>query len=222
MKRPLTTSALLVAALLTSGSAHAKLYKLHATLDAKQAGSASTGTGDAEFSYDDADGLDDGAMQGTIVFRETEALVKASIHQGAPGATGAEIAALAGANEPSPLEFTVTISKERAKDVLAGNSYVLLTSGKYPNGELRGQITVVPDAIDDGGLTADAAVPEEETDSGATTTRADAAVPATPTPVEEDDGGCSSSGGPIGGVGAFGAGFAAIALGLAARRRQRR
>jgi hypothetical protein len=76
----------------------------------------------------------------------------ASIHEGAPGAAGPTVFSLAlgdgagtttGSIDPSPQTFSITPTE--VMELQAGHLYVEVSSSLFPAGEIRGQLTAVPE-----------------------------------------------------------------------------
>lgn len=174
----------------------------------------------------------------------SNALTGAHIHLGACGVEGAPFVTLTGTSCGSaqgvnvPAGTIVTVAEGTA--LLTGGAYLNLHTAAFPNGEMRGQIFLSPDAgsmvcpapdagaVDSG---TDAAVPDPVVDSGtpdtpdAGTPASSSGTPGTPdagsAPPAADDGGCSTTGMGGPGISLVGTG-AAFALALLLRRRAKR
>lgn len=65
------------------------------------------------------------------------------IHEAAKGSNGPVILNL-GTTFTSPYTYTNTLTEEQEDDLLDGMYYVNIHSAAYPNGEIRGQLEIVP------------------------------------------------------------------------------
>ncbi|AYA37906.1 CHRD domain-containing protein [Hymenobacter oligotrophus] len=63
------------------------------------------------------------------------------IHQAPPGQNGGVIVPFSSV-ATSPIRGTATLTEADAASLMAGNTYVNLHSSTYPNGEIRGNITL--------------------------------------------------------------------------------
>ncbi|KUG05898.1 CHRD domain-containing protein [Solirubrum puertoriconensis] len=63
------------------------------------------------------------------------------IHQAAPGQNGGVIVPFSSVAS-SPIKGSATLTEADAASLMAGNTYVNLHSSTYPNGEIRGNITL--------------------------------------------------------------------------------
>jgi MYXO-CTERM domain-containing protein len=135
----LAATTLAVGLLLGSGAARAEVHALTATLEGAQEVPpvASTATGSATLSYDDATKK----LTGTITFTGiTSTVMAAHIHKAPAGASGPPVTTL-GTTSPIAVDATIAAADEAA--LLAEGTYVNVHSSDHPGGEIRGQIVAV-------------------------------------------------------------------------------
>lgn len=65
------------------------------------------------------------------------------IHKAAKGSNGPVILNL-GTTFTSPYTYSTTLTEEQEDDLLAGLYYVNIHSTQFPNGQIRGQLEIVP------------------------------------------------------------------------------
>jgi hypothetical protein len=142
---------LLAVALLLPGTfARAQVISLTATLNGAQEvpPNNSTGLGFAAFS------LSGTTMVSAVTIPSTTPLTSpiagATINMGAPGVVGPvlhtlTVTAVLGLTSGSFADIWTGITPAQATALQTGNAYINITSNAFPNGEIRGQISVVPE-----------------------------------------------------------------------------
>lgn len=74
----------------------------------------------------------------------TSAPVAVGLHGPAqPGTNGAQLIDLAGKSLASPIRGSATVPAGQIQYMLLGWTYVLISTKRYPNGEIRGKVDVV-------------------------------------------------------------------------------
>jgi hypothetical protein len=141
-------SMLLAALLLAAGvapSAQAADLRLHALLDSTplvpRADTDASGEATATL-HDDGK-----ATIRLVVGGITSSVAAAELHTGADNATGPVVAPLTLTSDPQlgwVAEQTLTLDAADAASMRAGDSYILVTTGDHPTGELRGQLVPQP------------------------------------------------------------------------------
>ncbi|MET4108875.1 CHRD domain-containing protein [Hymenobacter sp. UYP22] len=141
------TSLVLAAGLLTLGACNnddddatpaSNMVNVAATLDGKQEvpANSSTATGAMTGTYDKS--------TNTITYRVTYQGITplaGHLHVGAPTVNGGTFVTFANVGT-SPITGTATISDADEVKLLSGETYVNLHTQAYPNGEIRGNMTV--------------------------------------------------------------------------------
>jgi hypothetical protein len=137
--------AVLLLATAISPSARAADLKLHALLDSAplvpRADTDANGEATATLH-------DDGTATIRLVIGGVASRgVGAELHTGAANATGPVVAPLTVTSDPRlgwVAEQTLTLDDADAASMRAGDSYILVTTGDHPTGELRGQLVPQP------------------------------------------------------------------------------
>jgi hypothetical protein len=143
MKRLLLALLLFVPGIVPS--AHAADLKLHALLDsAPMVPRADTEASDEATATLQDDGK---ATIRLVVGGIASSVVGAELHTGAANATGPVVAPLTLTADPKLGwlgEQTLALDDADAASMRAGESYILVTTGDHPTGELRGQLMPQP------------------------------------------------------------------------------
>lgn len=187
--------------------------------------------------YDDVARIVTGSVDCSLGAR---AVTSAHLHLGACGVNGAPFVTMTGSScgvgNGIEIPPATILSVAEGNALLTGGVYINLHTTAFPNGEIRGQIFLKPDAggnvcpapVADAGTEAgvDAAVPPA-VDAGSSGSSGTSGTSGTPRPGVDagppatggggDDSGCSTSGGDAGGL----AGVAAVLLALVVARRRR-
>ncbi|MEO9230634.1 MAG: CHRD domain-containing protein [Devosia sp.] len=134
----LTAAAISVAFMAVPGFADELKY--HADLTAAQETPAtdSTGTGTLDASYDTSAKT----LSWTVTYSGLTGDVTAAHFHG-PAAAGAKAPPVVPVSAPyaSPIKGSATLTAQQTSDLQAGMWYFNLHTAKYPDGELRGQVT---------------------------------------------------------------------------------
>jgi hypothetical protein len=136
---------LLVACCLTPLAVQAAIIDMFASLDGAQEvpPTASIGTGTGAVSFDDVSNQ----LSWDISFSGlTGPAVGAHFHgPAAPGANaGVQVDIGAVSGLISPMSGSTTITDDQETQLLAGLWYINIHTGTYPDGEIRGQVQVIP------------------------------------------------------------------------------
>lgn len=242
-----------LALLLVSGVSSAATHKFTATMTgAQEAPTAvvTTATGTADITFDDASGK----VSGELTFKDlhlandnvTQMCTASHIHTGAVGVAGAPIVTFTCA--AGKITFTdLVVPPGEVANLLAGNTYVNVHSGKHAGGEIRGQLLKqIADGGTEAGIVdsgADTGTPGSSGSSGTSGTSGSSGASgttsggtsgsngATTTPVDagssgdsgsSDDGGCSSTGSSNTSNGLAMVGLAGLGLAIIMRSRKKR
>jgi hypothetical protein len=242
------------ALLLVSGASNAATHKFTGALTAAKelpVGSVvSTATGAADLTFDDVTRKLTGSLTFTGLHDTNDAVIAtafdARYHKGGAAVSSSDMNLIAdlaaGSATPSPIAVDVTLAMADVADLMAGNTFINVSSNKYQGGEVRGQLVEsmgVDAGAGDGGTASDAGA---ATDSGTTdTTPPPADTPPDNTPPdntsggietpadagdtaapEEGSGGCSTSGSGETTGGLMLGLLAGLGIVIAARARKRR
>jgi hypothetical protein len=144
-KKFVPIAALVIAALtltaVATGSTHAKSMKFSAALNVGQERPHPSGTKVGAAGHFTAT-VTGTTIKWTLTFSHlTGAASAAHIHLGKKGVPGAVAIALCGPCT-SPASGTGTITSAQFSSMKSGGTYVNVHTGKNPNGEFRGQITM--------------------------------------------------------------------------------
>ena len=134
------TTALLFSTTLMVAPTFADEVKYHADLTAAQETPAtdSAGTGALDASYDTSSKM----LTWTVTYDGLTGDVVAAHFHG-PAAAGAKAPPVVPISAPyaSPIKGSATLTDQQASDLKGGMWYVNLHTAKYPDGEIRGQVT---------------------------------------------------------------------------------
>lgn len=125
----------------TFASAHAFVWTINNVMDASQEvpPNTSPATGVIIGTYDDATNI----LDITISFQNlTSTQTAAHVHKGAFGVNGGVIFNI---GVGSPKQLVVALSDPQEVDLLTNLNYVNVHTVNFPGGEIRGQITPVPE-----------------------------------------------------------------------------
>ena len=228
-----------LALLLASGVSSAATHKFTATMTGLQEAPdpvTTKATGTADITFNDANGK----VSGELTFKDlhlvnddvTPMCTMAHIHSGAVGVPGPPIVTFNCA--AGKITFTdLAVPPAQIANLLAGNTYVNIHSGKYGDGEIRGQLLKqVSDGGTEGGIVdsgADTGAPGSSGSSG--TSGSSGSNGATTKPVDAgttdgsgsgSDGGCSSTGSNTSSNGLAIIGLAGLGLAIVTRSRKKR
>lgn len=137
--RPLLVATALTLALAAT-PAFAEMLTFKATLDGKSQvpPNDSAGTGTLDASYD----TDSKALTWTIEYSGlTGDAVAAHFHGPADAGANASIAVPISGPLASPIKGNATLTDAQAADLQAGKWYLNIHTAKFPDGEIRGQVT---------------------------------------------------------------------------------
>ncbi len=138
-------TALLVSALLATGSAHGVVYTLSGSMDPVQATTnptnAGAGTGTIAGSYDDATNLLDYSITWSDL---TGTVNNMHFHLGAPGVAGGVELGVPGPWSSPQVGSGIALSGAQETNLLGGLWYLNIHTTEFGGGEIRGQVGVTP------------------------------------------------------------------------------
>ena len=137
LRRMLTL--VIVALLSWSGASQAAVFFLKARLDGAQAGVSTSADGAGLFSYNDANGQ----LTWTVTYRNLSSMIVAA-HLHGPASPGQDAGVVVPfTTGPSPLTGSAVITPAQASELLGGLWYANIHSANFPNGEIRGQLSLI-------------------------------------------------------------------------------
>jgi hypothetical protein len=100
---------------------------------------ASAGTAKADVTYDPATKM----LTWTVTYQGLTGPAQAAHFHGpaAPGANAGVQVDIGKMGLPSPMHGSATLTAQQESDLMAGMWYINIHTAKYPNGEIRGQVT---------------------------------------------------------------------------------